>query len=156
MNTCELTRRVGAYLDGEMSAEEVGRMGEHLASCGQCAAERVRLEEISKGIGGLRFEPIDPEAVERIHRAVESAGSIRAMARLVESLSALAAGLALAVGVWSAMFSGHGVRAMASLPAWEQAAISSGGGEAGGATGEEPAMADWMVKDLSAGGASRE
>jgi anti-sigma factor RsiW len=65
---------ISAYIDGELMPEEIVAMREHLASCGECAAEYETLLGVSKRVKEAYERPRVPEALRaRIHDALQAA-----------------------------------------------------------------------------------
>lgn len=87
------------FVGGDMTADEAARTLAHLAACPACRAFVEELRESQGMLAALAGEPLDPEALARIRRAVrrrieaEGRRPVRAPAWAL----ALAAGLVLAV-----------------------------------------------------------
>lgn len=153
MNICTYNLKLGAYMDGELSADEMEQAEAHLATCQSCAGELRQLRAVSEFLGGMSIQAIPHEALDRIHASVSALENARRLTRLAGSLAALAAGLALTVTLWTNLGATGNGAAMAEAPAWEQAAITASATEQPGTTqSDEVAVAEWVVKDLSAGG----
>jgi hypothetical protein len=72
----------------------------------------------------------------------------RRLERVAFALSSMAAALAVATVLWS----GQGTQGSTELALWEQAATAPAEYASGNST-QEASMAQWVVDDLSAGGA---
>lgn len=101
MNHEDHLAEISAYIDGELLPEEVVAMREHLASCGECAAEYETLLAVSQRVKEGYERPRVPEAVRaRIHDALraEQDDVVRPVRRAALPWTQLiAAGLLIAV-----------------------------------------------------------
>jgi hypothetical protein len=82
--------------------------------------------------------------LEKVHAKVEMM-NFRRLERVAFALSGMAASLAVATALWSSL----NTSTPAIAAPWEQAAIAISDDASGG--GQETAVAQWMVADLSAG-----
>ena len=57
------------YLDGALSAEERGRVDEHLRACADCAARLEGLRSVSKLVSSLPKKPLPTGFLQRLNRA---------------------------------------------------------------------------------------
>lgn len=51
---------ISAYLDGELSGGELGRLSEHLGSCGQCSAELQEIQRVRSAVRSLPTLELPP------------------------------------------------------------------------------------------------
>lgn len=75
--TCEeVFRRLDDYVDRELSAEEVGKVEEHLATCAECASEyRFEADLISEIRGKLSRITVPQPFIEAILAALDRINS---------------------------------------------------------------------------------
>ena len=71
MNQCEFRERLSAYLDGELSGEQRAAFEQHLAVCGQCAAELESLRRMSGALKVADGPRLSPIAMYRLHQAID-------------------------------------------------------------------------------------
>ena len=57
------TEMISAYLDGELTREEVERLSEHLAQCGRCAGEMEEVQRIRSAVRSLPLLELPPGLV---------------------------------------------------------------------------------------------
>jgi anti-sigma factor RsiW len=107
--TCYLTRRrLGAWLDGALDAGAAGRVAAHAGGCARCAAEVADLGRL-RNLLAATLRPADPDWTgfwPAVVRGIEAARPARAMPvwrRPRWALGAVAAVLALSLGVWQFM-----------------------------------------------------
>lgn len=142
---CPELPRIGALLDGELSAADAAALERHAASCPACTAEVAAL----RGVARFVKTAGDVKAPESLRtatfEAIERAAAQRSLARLSWWLSGAAAAVALACGVQ--LMTSSPATASAPASAWEVAAVS---GRAAEATGDatETRLAAWMVDAL--------
>ncbi len=147
MNDCEQAYRLGAYMDGELSAGERATVESHLCACPSCQAEVQRLRRLADMLHQLEGPQIPTGAMERLHDSVDS--TLTAGVRRLAAWSSAAAAVVLAACSISLMRSG-GAPAQASPAAvatWETAAVARTPAEAAAAQDEQ--LATWVVRDLS-------
>ncbi|MEP7177181.1 MAG: zf-HC2 domain-containing protein [Gemmatimonadales bacterium] len=74
--TCdEALRRLEDFLDGELSAEQVGRMQAHLDSCVPCTSQFTFEASVVRGIRErLQRTDLPPDLLARIRRMLDGAG----------------------------------------------------------------------------------
>lgn len=102
---CTEEIRVSLYHDGELDAEQSGRMKAHLDGCGACGGSLRDLRMISEGIGRLPLGEITSAEQARIHQAVRHAEmglGERAVLQLGYALAALAASMLVVSSLWLA------------------------------------------------------
>jgi anti-sigma factor RsiW len=116
-----------------------------LAQCPACAAELARLEKLSQAFAGLARPLVDPQTMRRLHRRIDALPGL-AIARLAEALTAVAASIVIACGVW--LWASSAPAGAASMPVWE-AAVLQKPAEAAPPTASEDRLAGWIVQDLS-------
>ena len=144
--TCELTQRVGAWLDGEIPAAERASFETHVAGCPACAREAAQLRALSGLIAGGAARELPAGVLARLQRREAAVVRDLGVARVAEWLTAAAATVLLACGGWLALGGSHGASAQAaSIAPWEQAAVTLRAD-----AGNEPQqIARWIVEDLS-------
>ena len=149
MNLCDSSRHLSAYMDGEMSSGDQAILTAHLAQCPSCQAELDALRQVV-----ALLKPHSPTlsapALRALHTGVDT-WRRRSPARLAGVLSAMAACLAVA-SVLSLMRTKD--VAPATLP-WETASVQAID-DSTNTNSKEVAVAEWMVADLSHGGAHGE
>jgi anti-sigma factor RsiW len=65
--TCrELVELVTEYLDGGLSAEELGRFEEHLVYCGPCVTHVEQMRETIRLAGALHENDLDPSVADEL------------------------------------------------------------------------------------------
>jgi anti-sigma factor RsiW len=141
--------RLGAFLDGELGAEEKGAVEAHLISCGACAAEAERLRAVGRGLRTLRAASMGAEAMAELHERVEFSGQRRRVEWFAGGLSAVAACVAIVMGIQ--MMRATEQTAIASPASWESAAVrlDAGAEDTPVADTRQATMAQFMVADLS-------
>jgi anti-sigma factor RsiW len=128
MASCsEIRPLLGAYLDGELPADQRVAVGQHLEQCMDCLRELddfARIEQIGRAAAGA--PAVGEGDWDRVWRNVRAgivpARRARAWLRPVASL-AVAALLLIAIGVGYILVSGGRV---AAGPAWEVKSVESG------------------------------
>jgi hypothetical protein len=83
--------------------------------------------------------------MRRLHRRIDALPGL-AIARLAEALTAVAASIVIACGVW--LWASSAPAEAASMPVWE-AAVLQKPAEAAPPTASEDRLAGWIVQDLS-------
>ena len=105
--SCELWQyRLDAYLDGEIPAEEMQAVEEHLRTCHDCAAQaltRMQMKRAVRAAAAMRFAP-PPELRRTIEKSIAPRRSRLSFWTSPALAIALAAVLVLAIGISSAMF----------------------------------------------------
>jgi anti-sigma factor RsiW len=144
--SCERTARVGAYHDGELTAEEARQMEEHLRICPVCAQELEQLRSLSRFLAAAPTARIAPDAVERLHARV---GVVResVVIRLASALTAVAAAVLAVCTVWLWQAAGTYPETYSDQSlAWEDAAR---GQEFVAADDVQGQFGQWIVDDLT-------
>ncbi len=143
MVSCDRSRYLSAYHDGELDGETRESLRLHLAGCASCAAEFARMQKLSQLLMQAAPEPMSNAALARLHRHVAGTQEVAVM-HLAEFLTMAAAMVLLFCGgmLW---------RASGSQPSplptvWEAAAVMPG---ADASASTEVQLASWIVKDLS-------
>jgi anti-sigma factor RsiW len=149
MSTCQYREQLSPYFDGELSAEASQALEQHLSTCPACVAELAQLRKLSAVIGRWKAPTLSPEATKALHRSIDVT-SFRRLERLAMGLSAVAACLVVAT-----LLTSHNTPSPALLAPWESAAMAATDELPAGNT-QEVAVAQWVVADLSNGGAERE
>jgi anti-sigma factor RsiW len=144
VSECEYAGRLSAYHDGELDAATRAALEQHLRRCASCAAELGRIRRLSQLLGDMPRAELSPWAVQRLHRAVETAysGSVR---RLAAALTAVAAAVLVACNVW--LWRPPADRPAGPMPIWE-ASVLQRPTEPSVSTAEDQ-LAMWVVQDLS-------
>jgi anti-sigma factor RsiW len=102
--SCEFSREVHAWHDGELTGQRMAAVGEHLKACAACQQELRELEGLSVMLGGVKRPAMAGEVRLRLHKSIERMGE-RSVLRIAEALSAAAA-IILAIGL-AALMSGR-------------------------------------------------
>ena len=147
MATCELTQRMIALHDGEVGAEERGRLQEHVLHCPECAAELERLRAISRLMASADVPVLSPAGLRRLHDAVDAA-SEKAIFRMAGEFAAAAAALLIISVAWLLAAGEAGTARARADSEWERAAVMQPAEPAGGLT-QELQVAQWIVENLS-------
>jgi anti-sigma factor RsiW len=148
MNECPESGRLSAYHDGELSAAERAAVEAHLAGCRACAAERARLDRLSRRVREAGPAEMPAEVLDRLHRSIDQQPRIVVL-HMAEALAAVAASILILAGVWLWRVAGTSEQA-ASIPVWETVAVAPQ--DAVAAQSQEQ-LALWMAHDLSRKGA---
>lgn len=74
--TCdEALRRLEDYLDGELSADDLGKVHEHLDSCAPCRSQFTFEASVLRGVRErLKRTDLPPDLMTRIRRMLGDAG----------------------------------------------------------------------------------
>ena len=144
MSDCQHADRLSAYHDNEMSPPAWAEMEDHLAQCPACAAELARLAKLSRAFAELPATLVSRQTMQRLHRRLDVVPG-QAIAHLAEALTAVAASILIACGVW--LWSSSSPADAAGIPLWEATAIQKPAESAPQAS--EDRLAGWMVQDLS-------
>lgn len=144
MSDCQHADRLSAYHDDELSPAARAEVASHLARCPACAGELGRLVKLSRAFAELPAPAFSRQAMQRLHRGLDVVPG-QAIARLAEALTAVAASIVIACGVW--LWSSSSPADAASMPLWEATAIQKPAESAPPAS--EDRLAGWMVQDLS-------
>jgi len=144
MSGCKNERRLSAYHDGELCAEDRADLEAHLARCPACAAELERLRRLSRLVQTAGRTAMPAPAIARLHRAVDAAPAAD-LRRTAEAVLALAASVLVVCGVWLWQ-AGGSAEAAEAIPVWETVA-ARGPAQTAPAASEEQ-LAQWIVRDL--------
>ncbi len=147
MNDCEQAYRLGAYVDGELSAGERATVDAHVCDCPSCQAEVRRLRRLADMLHHLESPQVSAGAMDRLHDSVDA--MLTAGVRRLATWSAAAAAVVLAACSFSLMRSGAGSHQAppAAVATWETTAVARTPAEA--AAGQDEQLAAWVVRDLS-------
>lgn len=143
MKECQQAERISAYHDGELPEASRAALEAHLRVCPVCAAELARLERLSHLIRGMGTQTMRPEALARLHQAVDLQPRLTLM-HLAEAFAAVAAAILIASGAWLWTLS-TAREASAQIPVWETVAVAPQSAPA--AVQEQ--LTQWIVQDLS-------
>jgi anti-sigma factor RsiW len=146
MSACDYMERVGAYHDGELSADEGSAFEGHLRGCPACSAELARLRELSGMLAAIPVPRASLGFPERLRAGLRSTRD-REIIRICRIASMAAAALltVCVISLWGDEPSAPaGVRAP---DAWEVAAVTLDADLAQADWGETFAV--WVVEDLS-------
>ena len=147
MASCEHNRRIGAYHDGELGAQERGQLEEHIRGCPSCARELEQLRCLSGLLAAAELPQMSPDAMERLHEGVGAAGEVFVL-RTAERLTAVAAALLAVCGIWLWQTAGGRDAGAEGVEAWEIAAVSPQTGALAEA-GADEMLVRWVVSDLA-------
>ena len=144
MDTCERTRQVSAYHDGELPLEERRALEAHLSHCPVCAEELQQLRGISRFLAGARLPDAPAELLQRLHDAPRVRE--RVVTRMAEVLMAAAAVVLVVCAGWIFATLSEGGATTAASDSWEVTAITL---NADTTSSETQDVAQWIVDDLS-------
>ena len=147
MSECPDNQRLSAFLDGELDAAECAAIERHLPQCETCSVALRDFRQISRLVGHWELPEISAGGLRKLHTRIDVLGW-RRLERLAFTLSSMAAALVVATVLWSSENS----QATTTVAMWEQAAMAPAEFASGNST-QEASMAQWVVADLSAGGA---
>ena len=145
MSECQHSDKLSAYHDGELRPAEAAEAERHLAACPACAAELGRLVKLSQAFAGLPRPLVSPQMMRRLHRRIDTLPGL-AIARLAEALTAVAASIVIACGVW--LWASSAPAGAATMPLWEAAVLQKPVGTAPPPASEDR-LVGWIVEDLS-------
>jgi anti-sigma factor RsiW len=159
--------KLNAYYDDELAGEQRRAVEAHVAACDACAAELARLRELSRLFAGhaLAGDAMAAPALGRLHDAVDAAFEERAsgardVLRLTRFVTGLAAAIMVAAGSWLVIgpqvVTDRDIRGMSdpvAIPPWEDPSLVVASAFDGGNGVAEARFAEWVVADLSRGGA---
>jgi anti-sigma factor RsiW len=160
----EVSGRLNAYLDGEVTAGERKVIEAHLAECGICEEILRQLRAVSvlvrdSAMGRLGRSEAEAAFMKQLHDRVDALAR-RGAERFAWGLSAAAACLAI-VGALQLMRPATASTVTAAAPAaWEGTAVRLNGTATAedatpATTSGDLAMTEWMVADLSEGNGAR-
>jgi anti-sigma factor RsiW len=151
----QISKRLSAYLDGEVSPTERAAIEQHLAECTLCTELLASLRALSGIIRGANVAPLDAAYLRRLHDHVDNL-SKRSVERFGWALAGVAACVALVAGIHLSLSTAPAQAAsapsnVAAPTAWEGEAVqlSNTSDETASSGNGELAMAQWMVTDLS-------
>jgi anti-sigma factor RsiW len=148
----EISKRLSAYLDGEITEKERVLIEKHLEKCTICTEILGSLRAISSMVRGSEVAPLDAAFLRKLHKQVDNL-SKRSVERFGWALAGIAACVALVAGIHLAMYSAPSQAATVTAPAaWEGQAVqlsTNNTDETATNNNGELAMAEWMVTDLS-------
>ena len=147
MSECEYYGKLGAYHDGELDAAGRAAVERHLTQCPTCVTELAILAAVSRAFHGVARQELSVLALRRLHQRMDLLPSL-AIGRMAAALTAVAASILLACGVW--LWRSSSVTAPAGpMPVWEAAAVQRAADPAAIGVASEDQLAGWMVQDLS-------
>ncbi len=143
MLECGYCEKLSAYHDGRLDATARSMLEQHLGHCPVCTPELDRLGRLSALLKGAGAVEMPVGAMRRFHATAEAAGSF-SLNRLAEALTAVAATILVACGLWmwSLSMTGRSTRA----PVWEASVLQR---PSETPAGQEDQFAVWVVQDLS-------
>jgi len=101
---CKFSKRLNAYIDGELKKDEFQKVREHLKSCHLCQAELRELTSLNRFLSSYKEEEVPEYINQRILTAIESSSvhpQIAWLTRRVVSFSIAASVLiSFAAGVF--------------------------------------------------------
>jgi anti-sigma factor RsiW len=147
MSECPINQQLSAYLDGELGEAECQAIERHLPACAECTAALGAYRQISRLVGHWEMPEMSSAGLRKLHTKIDMMG-FRRLERLAFTLSSMAAGLAIATVLWSS----QSTQRSTEIALWEQAAIAPAEYASGNNT-QEASMAQWVIDDLSSGGA---
>jgi len=145
--SCDRTKLVEAFYDGEMNAADREAFETHLKTCGECQDELNHLRRISLQFANASIPSLSNDALARFHRAVNVAEE-RGVLRLAEWLTAAAAAV-LVIGI-TGLFR-HDTTHASAPDTWEQAAVAYPADHDPTVQSDVLQFAEWMRTDLSPG-----
>ncbi|MHC4712043.1 MAG: anti-sigma factor family protein [Planctomycetota bacterium] len=145
MNGCEYSRQVGAYHDGELSAEAERHFEAHLGQCPGCSRELRQLEHLSRLLSGVAVPGIPPDVRDRLHRDA-AATQGRVIAGMSARLTAAAAAIFIVCSGWMLARPDVHDRAAGQIDEWEWVAVAP---DIDTSLSEAQQFAEWIVADLS-------
>ena len=145
MASCERNRKISAYHDGELPAEECRELEEHIRQCSSCAQELGRLRSLSGFFAAAEMPRVPSDALDRLHGAVGTVKDVTVL-RLAERLMAAAAVLLVVCAVWFWRTGTAKETGIGWLQDWEIAAVSV---QAPAEASSDEMLTRWIVSDLS-------
>jgi len=149
MNECESARRLGAWRDGRLSADEARAIEAHLKRCPVCAREAEELQRLSRFMASARLPALPDSTLDRL-RGLGRRREEFTLVRLSEFVLAAAAMVLAACVGWLAWTSMPSAAVERRVPLWESAAVAPRA-ETAGTADAESYMARWIVADLGRG-----
>jgi anti-sigma factor RsiW len=147
----DISKRLSAYLDGEVSVEERAEIDQHVAECGICAAILQSLRDVSALVRGADLGSVDAAFMRRLHTQLDNL-SRRGVERFAWGLSAVAACIAIMASIHLFMPATQTQSAAVPAPdAWEGAALklNTTNDDVAPTNNGDLAMTQWRVADLS-------
>ncbi len=142
MSTCEPSRRLSAYHDGEVDEAERAVLEAHLARCPACAAELARLRRLSRLVSTAGRPEAPPEVVARLRRAADEVTLVDA-GRVAKAFLTAAAAILVGSGLW--LWQSEAAEGPAEpIPLWETVAAP----QQTLVAGSDEQLAEWIVQDL--------
>ena len=147
MRECEYVRQISAYCDGELPAEEIRRLEEHIRQCPSCTQELEQLKALSGLIGAVAVPELSPIALKRLHRAIVILPE-RTIVRTAEVFAAVAAAVLLVCSVWLSQMAAAQEGQSGLGADWERIAMEPQPANIVAAdTGEQ--LAQWIIQGIS-------
>lgn len=147
MADCELARRLSAYHDGELPADEARALEAHLLDCADCRRELEQLRHVSDLFAAVELPTISAEVLDRV-RERASAARDRGIIRFMKTCTAIAASVLMFCCVWLALGSDASAREPGFNSPIERATLMTPS-EIGTSAGSDNALMQWIVQDLS-------
>ena len=153
MNCEEMRAKLDAYIDGELSAEEMRAIEDHAAACADCGRELETAKFVSDALGELDKEVAVPlPAHVGWQRAVRAEAKRKANRRWLRAAYAVAAALVLVIGAAAILRNvpGQQVEPMTVAAAPTDAVVARDGEmETAALAVEEEAYAAWKKYDAA-------
>lgn len=117
MDCKELSLKLNAYLDGELSGQMAARVREHLQACPRCAEEMDELRLVKRTLDAVPGAALAPDFATRIRKQAEERQKARTRLipiglRLVRLPAAIAATLLIVAGLLLGGLMGSSVSAI--------------------------------------------
>ena len=146
MPSCERSRKISAYHDGELPTEEGRELEGHIQQCPHCARELEWFRSLSGLFAAAGMPEMSSDALDRLHGRIGSVREVFVL-RMAEKLMAAAATLLVGCAIWFWQTARVEDSWTAAPERWEIAAVSLQT-EAAEASAEDM-LAQWIVSDLS-------
>ena len=162
---CEFDQQIlGAFFDGELSADERRRVEAHLRKCPQCTEQLQMIRQASQVLAQHSWDDLKPAELRRVHEAIDREAE-RPILRIGGTLGLVAASVLIVSCAWlmelPAANSGGTQRqtTVAAAPAepWEQVATTlradplqqQASDDTTQLADADAKLADWMLEGLS-------
>jgi len=147
MSSCEHSRKISAYHDGELPREQRRDLEEHIRECSSCGRELERLRVLSGFLAAAEMPGMSSDVLDRLHGSVDSVQEVFVL-RMAERVMAVAATLLVVCAVWFWQIERVQDTDADGLEGWEIAAVWPQT-EAPAEVSAEEMLAQWMASDLA-------